>query len=209
MQDVLLDKKEELEKLNKSYDRMQKKYGAKELDSIYNGGKIDKIPGYEIEYHGPNGEDDIITPESFDPEKQVVSYIIIKIKPNDDKSFILRPGTSVKLMTKYRVKTFAGSSAEANNLNDLKFNGGTTFSWKVPLNGENQTYTKGEDKDTPYVYITPYKARTTVGIGQNDNYNTGRNITLDASKNENYTALIGLDLLESRNDSEFTSNIKV
>jgi len=160
----------------------------------YNGGKIDKIPGYEIEYHGPNGEDDIITPESFDPEKQVVSYIIIKIKPNDDKSFILRPGTSVKLMTKYRVKTFAGSSAEANNLNDLKFNGGTTFSWKVPLNGENQTYTKGEDKDTPYVYITPYKARTTVGIGQNDNYNTGRNITLDASKNENYTVYASTDV---------------
>lgn len=29
------------------------------------------------------------------------------------------------------------------------------------------------------------------------------------TKNENYTALIGLDLLERRSDSEFTSNIKV
>lgn len=28
----------QLEDLNKEYDRLQKKYGAKELDSIYNGG---------------------------------------------------------------------------------------------------------------------------------------------------------------------------
>lgn len=34
MNNILLDRKEELEKLNKSYDRLQKKYGAKELDSI-------------------------------------------------------------------------------------------------------------------------------------------------------------------------------
>ena len=41
MQDVLLSKKEELEKLNKSHDRLQKKFGAKELDYICHGGKID------------------------------------------------------------------------------------------------------------------------------------------------------------------------
>ena len=35
-----MDKKEELDKLRLKYDRMQKKYGAKELDSIYNGGCI-------------------------------------------------------------------------------------------------------------------------------------------------------------------------
>lgn len=30
-----------LEKLNVEYDKLQKKYGAKNLDSIYNGGCID------------------------------------------------------------------------------------------------------------------------------------------------------------------------
>lgn len=54
MQDTLLDKKEELEKLNKCYDRMQKKYGAKELDSICNGGKIDN-PDICFVFMNPTG----------------------------------------------------------------------------------------------------------------------------------------------------------
>lgn len=41
MVNISLNKKVELEKLNKSYEKMQKKYGAKELDSICNGGCID------------------------------------------------------------------------------------------------------------------------------------------------------------------------
>lgn len=158
----------------------------------YNGQKIDQIPGYDIKYY--DSADKEIIPEEFNSEEQVVSYIIIKIMPNADKSFTIKPGTSVQLITKYRVKTFPATSDVANNLNDLKFNGGATFSWKVPLNGVDQTYTKGEDKDTPYVYITPYKVRTTVGIGTGDNYNTNRNITLDASKNEVYTVYAATDV---------------
>ncbi len=158
----------------------------------YNGQKIDQIPGYDIKYY--DSVDKEIIPEEFNSEEQVVSYIIIKIMPNADKSFMIKPGTSVQLITKYRVKTFPATSDVANNLNDLKFNGGATFSWKVSLNGVDQTYTKGEDKDTPYVYITPYKVRTTVGIGTGDNYNTNRNITLDASKNEVYTVYAATDV---------------
>lgn len=54
MPGVFLDKKEELEKLNKSYDKMQKKYGAKELDSICNGGKIDN-PDICFVFMNPTG----------------------------------------------------------------------------------------------------------------------------------------------------------
>ena len=54
MQVALLSKKEELEKLNKSYNRLQKKYGAKELDSICNGGKIDN-PDICFVFMNPTG----------------------------------------------------------------------------------------------------------------------------------------------------------
>lgn len=36
-----MEKQMELEDLKLEYDELQKKYGAKELDSIYNGGCID------------------------------------------------------------------------------------------------------------------------------------------------------------------------
>ncbi len=158
----------------------------------YNGQTVNKKPGYDIKYY--DSADKEITPETFNSEEQVISYIIIKIKPNADKSFVIKPGTSIQLMTKYRVKTFSGTSEVANNLNDLKFNGGAIFSWKVPLNGKNQTYTLGEDEDTPYVYITPYKVRTTVGIGKDDDYNINKDITLDASKNDVYTIYAAADV---------------
>lgn len=54
MNNILLDRKEELEKLNKSYDRLQKKYGAKELDSICNGGKINN-PDICFVFMNPTG----------------------------------------------------------------------------------------------------------------------------------------------------------
>ncbi len=43
-----------LEDLNKEYDRLQKKYGAKELDSIYNGGCSDK-PNICFVFMNPTG----------------------------------------------------------------------------------------------------------------------------------------------------------
>lgn len=54
MVNISLNKKEELEKLNKSYERMQKKYGAKELDSICNGGCIDN-PDICFVFMNPTG----------------------------------------------------------------------------------------------------------------------------------------------------------
>ena len=150
----------------------------------YNGQNLNVIPGYEIKYYDSNNEE--ITKETFDADKEVVSYIIIKIKTNESSSFTIRPGTIIRLMTKYKVKTFSGTSDVAKNLNDLKFNGSSTFSWNV--NKEN--YTIGSDKDTPYAY----KVRTTVGIGRNDDYNTNKDVILDASKNQNYTIYATTDL---------------
>lgn len=49
-----MDKKEELDKLRLKYDRMQKKYGAKELDSIYNGGCINN-PDICFVFMNPTG----------------------------------------------------------------------------------------------------------------------------------------------------------
>lgn len=49
-----MDKKEKLEKLRLKYDRMQKKYGAKELDSIYNGGCINN-PDICFVFMNPTG----------------------------------------------------------------------------------------------------------------------------------------------------------
>lgn len=50
----LLTKKEELEKLNKSYKRMQSKYGAKQLDAISNGGAINN-PNICFVFMNPTG----------------------------------------------------------------------------------------------------------------------------------------------------------
>jgi len=44
----------ELEELNKEYDKLQKKYGAKELDSIYNGGCTDN-PDICFVFMNPTG----------------------------------------------------------------------------------------------------------------------------------------------------------
>ena len=158
----------------------------------YNGQKINDIPEYEIKYYDAN--DNSIEPENFDSESQVISYIIIKIRPDQDKTFEIKPGTSIKIMTKYKVKTFAGNSEVADNLNDLKFNGNSTFSWNVTDTSHNETYTLGANEDTPYVYITPYKVRTIIGIGSNDNYNMSNSLTLDASKNEVYTIYATTDV---------------
>lgn len=43
-----------LEDLTKEYDKLQKKYGAKELDSIYNGGCIDN-PNICFVFMNPTG----------------------------------------------------------------------------------------------------------------------------------------------------------
>lgn len=49
-----MGRKEELDKLKIEYDRMQKKYGAKELDSIYNGGCVDN-PDICFVFMNPTG----------------------------------------------------------------------------------------------------------------------------------------------------------
>lgn len=43
-----------LEDLKKDYDKLQKKYGAKELDSIYNGG-LEENPDICFVFMNPTG----------------------------------------------------------------------------------------------------------------------------------------------------------
>lgn len=43
-----------LQDLNKQYDKLQRKYGAKELDSIYNGG-CDENPDICFVFMNPTG----------------------------------------------------------------------------------------------------------------------------------------------------------
>ena len=49
------EKNEELEKLKESYNKLQKEYGAKELDSIYYGGDIDS-PNICFVFMNPTGK---------------------------------------------------------------------------------------------------------------------------------------------------------
>ena len=49
-----MNKEVELDKLKVEYDKMQKKYGAKELDSIYNGGCVDN-PDICFVFMNPTG----------------------------------------------------------------------------------------------------------------------------------------------------------
>ena len=157
------------------------------IEATYNGSTINAVPNYTIEYCSSDNE--CFAPEEFDSETQIVDHINITIKPNEDGTFLIRPGTTIELGTKYEVRTYSSTSDVANNLNDLKFNGNVSFSWE----SNEQELTK--DSTTPDVYITPYKARTTVGIGSNDNYNSADLVILDASKNDNYTVFASPDVV--------------
>lgn len=153
----------------------------------YDGKIINEIPNYSIKYIDSNGK--MINPEEFNESDETISYIQISLKPNDDKSFEIKPGTLIQIKTKYKVRTYSGTSEEAKNLNDLKFNLDAIFSWT----GNGSDYSKNQS--TPYVYITPYKIRTNVGIGSNKHFSTSDSISLDASKNENYTIYAKTDIV--------------
>lgn len=57
-----MNRKEELEKLTIEYDKLQKRYGAKELKSIYNGGKIEN-PELCFVFMNPTGRNIASLPE--------------------------------------------------------------------------------------------------------------------------------------------------
>lgn len=155
-------------------------------EATYEGQKIDGIPDYEIEYYS-NGKK--INPGSFNSEdienSTIIDNIVIKLKSNTENKFEMKPGTVILVKTKYKVRSYKAESKEAKNLNDLKFSLNPSFNW---IGSDGKTYTKKAESDTPSVYITPYKIRADVGIGFDDNYNRSKNITLDASKNQIYTA---------------------
>lgn len=154
-------------------------------EATYEGQKITGTPDYEIEYYS-NGTK--IKPESFNSEDMenasIIDNVVIKLKSNSANKFEMKPGTSILIKTKYKVRSYKAGSEEAQNLNDLKFSLNPSFNW---IGSDGKTYTKKAESDTPNVYITPYKIRADVGIGFDDNYNRSKDITLDASKNQIYT----------------------
>lgn len=167
------------------------------LKALYNGSTLDSIPDYTIKYCVSS--DECIEPETFDSEKQTIEYIEIVLKPNKEKTFAIKPGTTIELGVKFKVKTYSSTSDVANDLSDLKFNGNITFSW----NNNEQDFAK--TATTPDVYITPYKARASVSVGYKDNFNSSDLVVLDASKNDNYTVFASTDVVSPA--MNITSNI--
>lgn len=172
-----------------------------DLKIKYHG--VDKAgtPIKEIKYYDSTGNE--INFDEFDEENQVIDHITISIKQPEDNSFKIEPGTTIEITTKYKVKTYRATDEEAENLNTLKFRGNVTFEWDSNGSTLSKSASTGYD-----IYLTPYKARTSVGIGKNDNYNMGSEIgnntttdynpteliTLDASKNEVYTIFASTDV---------------
>lgn len=139
-----------------------------------------------------------IDPLTFDSESQTISSVVITIEESDN--FKIKPGTTIDIGTKYKVKTFNATSTEASNLSNVKFSGSATFSWHANEQDLSKTGDVGYD-----VYITPYKARAAVGIGLNDNYNQSETVVLDASKNDIYTLFAAPDVISPA--MNVTSNI--
>lgn len=167
------------------------------LKASYNGSVLDSLPESSVEYCTNSNE--CKGPEEFDLENQTIEYIQIILKPNADKTFEIKPGTTLELGVKFKVKSYSSTSDIASNLNDLKFNGSATFSW------QNNDQDLSKDASTPDVYITPYKARTMVSIGYNDNFDSSDLVVLDASKNDNYTVFASTDVVSPA--MNITSNI--
>lgn len=107
-----------------------------------------------------------INPEEYDVSKQNVKYIKILIKNN------IMPGTEVNVKTAYIVKTYTDkedlSNTSINNKAIVTF--GT-----IKL-----------EESSLSAYVTPYKLRSSIFAGLNDNLSAGE-IFLDVSKNNNYT----------------------
>lgn len=157
------------------------------LKATYNDSVIDALPDYTIQYC--DASNTCKAPEGFNRDEDVIKNIKITIKPNEDESFVIRPGTLIEIGTKYEVKTYSATSDVAGNLNNLKFSESATFSWIN--NGETLT----KESNTPDVYITPYKSRATVNIGSGNDYSSSDVVILDASKNDNYTVFTTLDVV--------------
>lgn len=158
------------------------------IKATYNDSVIDSLPDFNIQYCKDSSNDNCISPEEFNRDEDTIKYIKISIRPNEDQSFVIRPGTLIEIGTKFEVKTYSATSDVASNLNNLKFNETATFSW------ENNDETLTKESSTPDVYITPYKSRATVNIGSGNDYSSSDLIILDASKNDNYTVFTTLDV---------------
>lgn len=173
------------------------------LTASLNGKKIEAESKVTVSYCKTSDNEDCFepTPENYTDSTMVIDHINITIEKNSytdsegeqevTKNFEIKPGTIIELKTKYKVKTISGTSPTASDLSNLSFNGQVKFQWvnakdnnriiTIPNQTNDQKYAT-----TPDIYITPYKARTSVGIGRNDKFNY-ENITIDASKNDVYT----------------------
>lgn len=170
------------------------------LTATLDGTKLSAEPKVTVSYCKTSDNEDCFepTPENYTDSTIIIDHINIAIEKNSytdsegkQEVFEIKPGTIIELKTKYKVKTISGTSSVALDLSNLSFNGQVKFQWvnakdnnriiTIPNQTNDQKYAT-----TPDIYITPYKARTSVGIGRNDKFNY-ENITIDASKNDVYT----------------------
>lgn len=184
------------------------------LSASLDGKKSEAEPKVTVSYCKSSDNEDCFepTPENYTDSTMIINHINITIEENTykveengtevEKKFEINPGTIVELKTKYRVRTISGTSPNALDLSNLKFNGQVKFQWTNSKNNRiivipnpNNEETKGQQyATTPDIYITPYKARTSVGIGRNDKFNYN-DITIDASKNDVYTVYASPDVI--------------
>lgn len=177
------------------------------LTATLDGNKLTEEPKVTVSYCKTSDNEDCFepNPENYTDSTMVINHIKITIEKNSytvtengqevEKNFEIKPGTIIELRTKYRVKTISGTSSLASDLSDLKFNGKVSYTWTNSATNRIITLpTKEADSTTPDIYITPYKARTAVGIGRNGKFSYD-NVTIDASKNDVYTVYASPDVV--------------
>ena len=178
-----------------------------ELSATLDGAKILAEPKVTVLYCKSSDNEDCFepNPENYTDSTIVINHINITIEKNTytdtesggevEKKFEIKPGTIIELRTKYRVKMVNATNDIARDLSNEKFSGKISYTWtNSATNRIIKLPTNIEDSKTPDIYITPYKARTSVGIGRNGKFSYD-NITIDASKNDVYTVYASPDIV--------------
>lgn len=171
------------------------------LTATLDGVKIMASPKVTVSYCKTATNDDCFTPtpENYADSTTIINHINITIEKNtyansednSEETFEIKPGTIIELSTKYKVRTISGTKDEAKDLSNIKFNGQVSFSWADASTKKVITKTPSA---TPDVYVTPYKARTIVGVGLKNKFSYD-DITIDASKNNVYTVYASPDVI--------------
>lgn len=124
-----------------------------------------------------------IKPVEYD-SKTKITNIMITIEPTDNlEDGMIGANFSVK--THYIVSTITDNS----NISDIKIS--SALKTTIYSSGNNL---KDYEALSETVYLTPYKIRSSIAIGKNDEFEA-TDITLDVSKNDIYTAQVSTSMI--------------